>query len=452
MVNNMKKLDGKNNMIKTKFILTSLIGISTFLIPIPYNGEVNTLVGILNNIVTKLFNPIINILIATVTLLSTGLSIYVEYNKIKKKETHPKIKELFDVKPIYLITKIVASIILVMIYCQLGTDVIIGDKTGLRMLELSQSLFTIAIAMAFFLPFLTDTGMMEFIGVLTKPITKPLFKIPSNASLDIIASWIGASSAAVLLSAEKYRKNYYTKREAAIIMCNFSLVSVPFCMLISTVLKVENYFSIIYTTVTLIGVLLAVIMPRIKPLSSLSDEFYDKNYDREEISFDNSSSILKVALSRAIVVSEKFKLTNVINTALSILGNVTFNLLPTVIAWGTIGLIVVEYTPVFTILSYPIGAVLSMLGVEEAFAVAPATLVGFIDMFIPALLCANIQSLQTRFIIAVLSLVQIIYITEVGAVIIQTNLGVTFKKLLIIFLERTIISLFIIIIITKIIF
>lgn len=452
MVNNIKKLDSKNNRVKMKFILTSMIGIIAFMVPISYHGEINTLVGILTDIVSKLTNPIINILIVAVTLISTSLSIFVTYSKLRYKEVNSTISKLFDVKPIYLITKIVASIILIMIYGHIGTEVIIGDKTGVKMLELSQSLFTIAIAMSFFLPFLTDTGLMEFIGVLSKPIIKPLFRVPADASLDLIASWLGASSAAVLLSAEKYHKNYYTKREAAIIMCNFSLVSIPFCMMVSTVLKVQNYFSVIYITVTIIGLMLAIIMPRIKPLRTLSDEFYSENYKREEFSYNSNISIWSIALSRASMLAEKFNISDVIKTAFSILGNVVFNLLPTVIAWGTIGLILVEYTPIFTILSYPIGVVLNVLGVEEAFLVAPATLVGFIDMFIPALLCANIQSLQTRFIIAVLSLVQIIYITEVGAVIIQTNIGINFVKLLIIFLQRTSIALFIIIIISKIIF
>lgn len=445
-------LDSKSNILKMKFIITSSIGIFAFMIPLTYFGGVNTLVGILTEFISKLMNPILNLVIMFLTLTSTILSIYVFLNKKKDIHINSKITNLFDVNIVYLITKIVASIILIMIYFQFGSEIIIGDQTGAKMLELGQSLFVIAITMSLFLPFLTDTGMMEFIGVLAKPVVKPLFKVPADASLDLIASWLGASSAAVLLSAEKYRKNYYTKRETAIVMCNFSLVSIPFCMLIATILKLENYFGILYATVTVIGLMLAIIMPRIKPLSSLSDEFYSEGYEREEINVDNSCSILKVALDRAVDVARTFNMSGVLSTAIRILGNVVFNLLPTVIAWGTIGLIVVEYTPFFDIISYPIGIVLNVLGVQEAFIAAPATLVGFIDMFIPALLCANIQSIQTRFIIAVLSLIQIIYITEVGAIVIQTNIGVNFKKLFIIFLQRTVISLFFIIIISKIIF
>ncbi len=62
-----------------------------------------------------------------------------------------------------------------------------------------------------------------------------------------------------------------------------------------------------------------------------------------------------------------------------------FDLIPIVVAWGTLALIIATYTPVFDWISYPMGMYLKLLGVPEAFAAAPATLVGFTDMFIPAL-------------------------------------------------------------------
>ena len=68
-------------------------------------------------------------------------------------------------------------------------------------------------------------------------------------------------------------------------------------------------------------------------------------------------------------------------------------------------------------------------------------LIGFTDMFIPALLITGVASVKTKFIIGVLSLVQIIYLTEVGAIIIKSEIPLNFWKLLIVFLERTIIAI-----------
>ena len=86
------------------------------------------------------------------------------------------------------------------------------------------------------------------------------------------------------------------------------------------------------------------------------------------------------------------------------------------------------------------GMYLKLLGVPEAFAAAPATLVGFTDMFIPALLSVGLTSVKTKFVIGVLSLVQIIYLTEVGTIIIKSEIPLNFW-MLVIFLERTIVAL-----------
>ena len=102
---------------------------------------------------------------------------------------------------------------------------------------------------------------------------------------------------------------------------------------------------------------------------------------------------------------------------------------------------IATYTPVFRWISYPMGMYLKLFGVEEAFAVAPATLAGFTDMFIPALLITGIQSVKTKFIIGVLSLVQIIYLTEVGTIIIKSEIPMNLWKLFLVFMERTLIAI-----------
>ena len=62
-------------------------------------------------------------------------------------------------------------------------------------------------------------------------------------------------------------------------------------------------------------------------------------------------------------------------------------------------------------------------------------------MFIPALLITGIASVKTKFIIGVLSLVQIIYLTEVGTIIIKSEIPLNLWKLFVIFLERTLIAI-----------
>ena len=85
-----------------------------------------------------------------------------------------------------------------------------------------------------------------------------------------------------------------------------------------------------------------------------------------------------------------------------------------------------------------------LFGVKEAFTAAPATLVGFTDMFILALLLGGISSVKNKFIVGVLSLMQIIYLTEVGTIIIKSEIQLNLWKLFLIFMERTLIAILLI--------
>ncbi|NLP47284.1 MAG: YjiH family protein, partial [Epulopiscium sp.] len=274
--------------------------------------------------------------------------------------------------------------------------------------------------------------------------------LPGRASIDLIASWLGASNAAVILTKRQYDAGFYSAREAAVIMTNFSVVSIPFCLIIANILGIGNLFPIFYLVICIVGFVLALIMPRIAPLRNIPDDFSPKTGKRVKEMVPEEYSIFGWAIEQSCDRAEKFKVQDLIKSGNSVLFSMLFSLIPVVITWGTISLILVEYTPIFQWLSYPMGYYLKILGVEYAFEAAPATLVGFVDMFIPALLITGIESVKTKFIIGILSLIQIIYVTEVGVIIIQSDVPLQLKDLFIIFLQRTIISLPIIVLLANI--
>lgn len=282
---------------------------------------------------------------------------------------------------------------------------------------------------------------MEFLGVILKPVVRPLFKVPGRASVDLIASWFGASNAAVILTREQYMKGFYTKREAGYIMTNFSLVSIPFCLLIAETIGIADKFPAFYLTICVVGVLLAIIIARIPPIRTIPDTYQEKVGKQINEEVPNEKGIFNYALELSCKRADKFNAKDVVKGGFEVVVGMFFDLIPIVISWGTVALIIATYTPVFDWISYPMGLYLQLLGVEEAFTVAPAALIGFTDMFIPALLITGVASVKTKFIIGVLSLVQIIYLTEVGAIIIKSEIPLNFWKLLIVFLERTIIAI-----------
>lgn len=427
-----------------KFIGIAIVGLGVFLVPINYNGNVNITVGILSDCILEMLDTFMDEIILGLLIFSFAGSC-IDYILCKmNREPKGRIHQLLKTTGVYLGTKGFALIMVCLLYMGEGSP-ITEEMAGL-----GKTLVALALALSYLLPFLTDGGLMEFVGEIAKPVVNPLFKVPSDAALDLLASWMGASSAAVILSADKYEKGYYTKREAANVMCNFSLVSIPFCLVIASTARVEQYFAAMYALLCGLGVLLAIIAPRIYPLKQLDDTYYDKKHENHAA--DNEYNMLKRAVLKGCATAQGFKIKNVLISGTEVMMNICFNLVPVVIGWGVLGMVVIEYTPLLNWISMPMGWLLDVLGVEEAFAVAPATLAGFIDMFIPVMLITGIESIETRFIITTLSLIQIIYITEVGSIIIKTELGVDLKKLIVIFLERTLISLPIIVLVSKLIF
>jgi nucleoside recognition membrane protein YjiH len=111
-------------------------------------------------------------------------------------------------------------------------------------------------------------------------------------------------------------------------------------------------------------------------------------------------------------------------------------------AVGTFALIIAEYTPIFQYLGTPFVPYLELLQVPEAAQAAQTIVVGFADMFIPSILAASsIESDVTRFIVAAMSVTQLIYMSEVGALLLGSKIPVHILELFTIFILRTLVTL-----------
>ena len=62
-------------------------------------------------------------------------------------------------------------------------------------------------------------------------------------------------------------------------------------------------------------------------------------------------------------------------------------------------------------------------------------------MFLPALIGASIESELTRFVVATVSVCQLVYMSEVGAIVVKSKIPLGFLNMAMIFLLRTAIAL-----------
>lgn len=415
-----------------KFIACSLFGMLSFMLPVPiFDGK--TLVGFVSNILETHFDTALTYFVCVVILLSAALSVWAQFSR--KNERLKKYRTTL----LYLLTKIIAAFISVCFLFQMNIEFITSAQIGGSMLHVCQSIVTISISLGVVLPFLTNSGVMEFFGTLTQNLMTPLFRVPSIAAIDIMTSWFGASNAEVLLCREKYRKGYYSKRDAATIMCNFSMVSMSFVYVVAEVVGLQQQAFLIFVLACVISVILAIVMPRIEPLKSIRQDYMVPN-QVVDVTVPVGMSRWQWGLYLGAKQAQRFSVRQLVREAGQLMVSIWLDLLPTILAWGTIGLILVYHTAFFSVISYPVGVLLLLAGIEEPFVAASAILVGYVDMFIPVILGASITAVRTKFMVTLLSLVPMIYLTEVGAVILQSDIDIDLRKLTIIYLERVILA------------
>lgn len=314
-------------------------------------------------------------------------------------------------------------------------------------------LFAVFLFAGMFLPLLMNFGLMELFGTLMTKIMRPLFKLPGRSSIDALASWIGDGTIGVLLTSKQYEDGYYTKREAAVIGTTFSVVSITFTLVVISEVGLGHMFVPFYLTVLTAGLIAALIMPRIPPLSRKADTYVKEDAEeiKEEIpeGFNSFTFGYKSALKRGKQETSVYKFFK--DGGQNIL-DMWMGVAPIVMAFGLIALMIAEFTPLFQWLGMPFIPLLELMQIPFAQEASETILIGFADMFLPAIIGSSIEAEITRFIIAALSVTQLIYMSEVGGLLLGSKVPVSFIELFIIFLLRTLITLPIITLIAHMIF
>lgn len=438
-----------------KFLIPSIIGMILFIIPLPYGkflnieglSSINIGIGFIAELIKIVLVDYINYIALTVIILSAIFSILSKFIKIK----NDFLRGVLEVSPFWLTFRILGAIFIFMTIFKVGPEFVNSDSTGGTMIGVLPSLLAIFLVSGFLLPLVVDFGLMDLFGTMISKFMYKLFKVPGRAAIDAISSWLGDGTLGIMITDTQYKQGFYTAKEASIIAVCFSLVSLPFSTVIADQLGFMDIFVPFYGTVCLASLACALIMPRIYPLSKFDDSTYMGVEHLKEEVVPKGENIFYFGIKKAVKRAENSpSFLDIIKNGCRTVIDMYFALLPLVMAWGTLALIVAEYTPFFTIISYPVVFILKLLQIPNAVEAAPAVLVGFTDMFLPSIMVSsgNIAEI-TKFIIGVLSISQLIYLTETGAVVLKSDIPLNLKDLLIVFLVRTIISLPIITLVAK---
>ena len=426
-----------------KFIIPSSIGVLLFLTPIFIDGRATIGMGILVDLLRDATQDYLPAFATMLLLVSCLCSTYFSlFRKNKSNLPINQIQQIFTTSPAWLILRILGSLFAVLVLFNIGPEWISSPATGGTMLfQLAGTLTVFFLVACFLLPFLIDYGVAEFMGTLLQKPFLWAFRLPGRASIDTLASWLGSAPVGVLITIQQYEKGYYSGREAAVIATNFSIASIAFCALVAKLIEIDHRFFEFYFSIMFSGLIAALIIPRIWPLARKKDVYLmeqDGFTDKPEA----GTGLFRWALLQGINKARTApNLKQLLKNAFINLLDIWFSLLPSVVAIGTIVLALTEFTPIFTIMTKPLVPILELMQIPEAATAAPAFLVGFADMYLPAVIGKNIASEMTRFVIGCVSIIQIIYMTEVGTLILKSKIPLQIGELFLIFTLRTLITL-----------
>ena len=434
------------------FIIPSVIGVVLFMIPVKVDGGWTILVKIIADVIGGLLGGALPLICCIVVTVSAILGL-VSLNKQSFLRTYPLIDETFSTTPIWAAIRLLGAIFIWLAYFGVCADdgSVVGmfssaDAGGFVLNDLLTVLVVIFALAGLLLPLLLDFGLLEFIGALFTKLMRPLFKIPGRSAVDCITSWVGDGTLGVMLTCNQYERGYYSAREASVISTTFSAVSITFSIVVLAQVDLMEYFGLYYACICLIGVVCAIILPRIPPLSLKQDTYLVEGAAMPETvpeGYRNSADFgVALALQR---VDEYKGISQFLKNGLKNACGMWFGVLPVVMCIGTIALVLANNTDIFAILGAPFVPLLELLQVPEAAAVSQTMIVGFTDMFTPSIIAAaSVASPMSRFIVAVVSVTQLIYLSEVGGLILGSKIPVNILELFVLFLERTIISLLIV--------
>ncbi|CAH0537741.1 YjiH family protein [Vibrio marisflavi] len=426
------------------FLIPSLLGIFLFMLPIHYAGQLTIPVAVLAKFVKTLLGDSIVAITTAVIAFTSLASILTKLFKPSFVINNSFLNNLLNPTPVWMAVRLIGGAAVIMTFYQVGPEAVWNENTGgLVLHDLLPTLFAVFLFAGLLLPLLLNFGLLELFGALLSKVMRPLFNLPGRSAIDCMTSWLGDGSVGILLTSKQYENKVYTQREAAVVGTTFSAVSITFSLVVIAQVNLEHLFVPFYGAVCLAGVVAAIIIPRLPPLSNKKDTFIDgttRDEDADALPEGHSSFSwgMELALQKAS------KVTSFKQVAKEGCGNaidMIFGVLPVVMALGTIALVIAENTSIFSVLGQPFIPLLKLLGVPEAVAASKTIVVGFADMFIPSILVTPITSDMTRFIIAAMSVTQLIYMSEVGALLLGSKIPVNAFELFVIFILRTLITL-----------
>lgn len=437
------------------FFIPSSIGICAFLIPFRLRGEMNTVIGHAKEHLMVTFQNDLSIIVVSLCFSVVILSVMaLSLRPPWIVKSHILSENLLGA-PVWFVSRICSlPIAMIVLWGEPETFGGFLKYAEIIVVNLAPKLIMLTIVLSLTAPLLLDFGFVQFVAVYASPVMRPLFKVPGRSAVDCIASWLGSSSMAVVLTAKMHCCGYYSDREAAVMVTSFSVIGIYNIYAITMLMCMRHVFSQILISVYFTMFLLALILPRIWPLNKITDT-YHKGMDSYNLPTDDvrhGHTLFEWALIRGVSKARHMNIRIYLRESLSIAMPLLFSTIPLMITVGTFFIMIADQTPIMRAAATPLSWLLDLNGIPEAEGVGTSAVFAFVDQYLAAAYGQVLLTEAGRFMCICLTTVGLINLTEVGIHLWHTTIPIRFWHLAVIYLMRITMSLFILIPITYLFF
>lgn len=420
---------GRNNAAVLKFLLYSLFGIFMFFFPLNIGGKSTIPVDHIITFITKDLAVAAKYYILLVMYVGAVLPF------IRKNWNKDGISIFFSV------AKVCGAVVGTILVFDLNPPAWLSrpDFGPFLYDKLSTPVGLVIPIGSVFLAFLASFGLMEFTGVLMTPIMRPVFRTPGRSAIDAVASFVGSYSIALLITNGVYRQGKYSAREAATIATGFSTVSATFLLIVAKTLDLMDRWGLYFWVTLAVTFVVSAITARLWPLSSIPDTYYTGEKTAEP---EYTGNLLARAWQAGVDTAAKTEaLPKLVWNNLYVGLNMAFNVIPSIMSVGLLGLVLAEFTPLFDWFGYVFYPFFKIFGVQQAALAGKAAAISLPEMFLPAILIAKSATPLVKFVIAVVSISEILFFSASIPCVMGTDIPIKLKDILAIWFERVVLSI-----------
>lgn len=409
-----------------KFVIFSLIGIALFFTPFHYQGNLSIPIDHLVTWITETlpaFGPIYVLIILA-------------FGAIYPFATKTWNSSRFEIA--FSVLKVLGLLAGIVIFFEIGPEWLMNPALGPFLYhDLLVSIGLIVPLSGLFLTFLVGYGLLDFLGVFFHRIMRPIWKVPGRAAVNALASRVASVVVVHMMTNQDYKAGRYTTKEAVIITTGFVAVEIPFMVIIARTLDIMHIFPLFFLISMVVTFLVTTISARIWPIRGMSSTYYHgEGAPEENISGAYASTAWNNALATA---AQSPRLARGLWFQLKESVVMVMAVLPAILSIGVIALYLVEYTPLFDYLAYVFYPLTSVLQIPDAMLVAKGAPLGLTEILLPSLLVIE-ADIVTKMIVAVVSVSAILFFSTTIPSILATDIPVSVWQLVVIWLERVILS------------